>query len=487
MKLAVRFSVQGNGSGTLGRVKVEKGDTATVWSAAPSDPATEVVSRDGTSIIMTEELVQINGPTVVINVSGEAGDAVWDENGMQIDVIDSPSVANCYYGPASITINKNSSDGRSVFRSLVDAFEQLSNRCLPTNITITFATDDPAAGNALLRGVWGGSTLTINMGGHTFSNGRIAFQSCGIRIILRNGTVSADTNGGLVRADTVMRLNMLNIIMRGADGGSNEAGLYAYTSNVLLSNCEYYSMQYAIWAKDCSIISSQNGTGSVTRVYRAQTATYIGTSGTTPTYTASSASNIDSTSTLVGTIPSSGSGGTEPDAPTAVTTVTVTGVATGTYQASGSGWLNAPNTMQGGTLAGLNHYAVIYFDPTSWSGKTIIAASITLRRLTGGSGGSINVRLGTTAVTPRTSGSSPVPTILTNYGIIGTINANRTETFSLPPAALQEIATGGTATSLVIYDTEPQSSKYDYSPNYGMYAGQGDATYKPVLTVTYQA
>ena len=188
------------------------------------------------------------------------------------------------------------------------------------------------------------------------------------------------------------------------------------------------------------------------------------------------------TGIITGTIPGGSGGGTAPAAPVSTTTVTASSVSTRTYQAGGSGWLTGDTSIQQGRNSGYNHFGILWFGTSGWSGNTIAAATLTLRRLSGGAGSSITVRLKTVTVS---SASGNPATGATDYGAIGTIEQGQTAAFSLPVAAVQAIASGNAKGFMLYSDDSSNWGDRSFSRNYAMFAGSGNSSYKPSLSVTY--
>lgn len=460
--------------------KLEMGDSATPWMPAPGDTASGII--DGTTIIMDRDQMTFRGPTINLDVSGDSGDTRWDESGMTIPSINSPSVSRRYDGPATLTVNPSADpDGVSTFRTLTDALAVLSHKIIDRAIQITLAANT-TENNAVLEGVSGatpGTNPEIRIyGGDSASaaktlNGHLTVTDCvpklrfwGLNVACASGnavtvtrayvqigsydSVTA-TNGYALYATEGGKIRAVGTTLNGKTCGRADYGGW-----LLMGNTKGAGSTYSVDATDGGIICL---------------------SGTVPTGGKHRANGgilqDDSTGT-------SGGGGTTP---TSTTTVSAPLTSARTYQSGGSGWLSTTETIQQGLNAGYQHFAVIQFSTSGWSGKTIASGELTIHRLSGGKGGPITVKLMTTT---SAAGSGTPTGTYTNHGVIGTIDRNETATFSIPAAALQEIA-NGTRTSLMLYDNGSVWGGRTFSENYAMFSGSSDSTsgYRPKLSVTY--
>lgn len=367
-------------------------------------------------------------------------------------------------------------DGINAFRTLTDAFAALTGKWLDKSVTVTLATDTAEPGRALLSGVSGSGMIDVNLNGRTVG-GTLRFEKTTVELKLRGGTITSAGSGSLVELDRVTGIYVTTMSLVGT--GSIATGLAASYSRAALDGCGFYGLAVGVSSSHLSNVEVVNAVGSVATFLRMWDGGRIAIKGTAASYTTLSAG--DGTGIL--TNASSGSaGGTAPSTPTGTTTVTASSVSTRTYQPSGSGWINSDTSMQQGRNAGYNHYGIIWFGTTGWSGETIAAATLTLRRLSGGAGGSVTVRLKTVTVS---SASGDPNNSATDYGAIGTIEQGQTAAFSLPVAAVQAIASGNAKGFMLYSDDSSNWGDRSFSRNYAMFAGSGNSSYKPSLSVTY--
>lgn len=451
-------------------IKLETGNKATAWSPHPDDPADALES--GSTVVINKDEVAISTPTFSVNVSGGAGDTTFDQEGMTVPIVNSPSVAPRYTGPTSISVDASSAalaDG-SRFRTLTDALNALSNKWVDRNVTITLATNTTEPGVASLAGIGGSGVITIDLNSKTV-NGRLGFYYVTQPIEVKSGTISCTGDVSRIFFNGCTRAYIHDLSLVGSTT-SEGAGVQASFSAVYAGAISPYDLKYGFDSTNLSNIFVSNATGNVAAAFHITGASHIGLYGTVPTYT--TGVSKDASSTFDGTLPGSGSGGTTPSAPTATATVTASSVATKTYQPD-VGW-GTDVTLRQGTYGGIDNLGVISFGTTGWSGKTIVSGELTLRRLNGGKGSSVTVKMKTTTSTAA-SGQAAPNTTTTDYGVIGTVNINNTLACSIPAAALQEIA-NGTRKSLMLYA--------DGTADYAVFAGSDNSTYKPSLTVTYE-
>lgn len=460
--------------------KLELGDTATPWMPAPGDTASGIV--DGSVIIMDRDQMTFRGPVINLDVSGDAGDTRWDESGMTIPSINSPSTARRYDGPALLTVNPSADpDGVSIFRTLTDALAVLSHKSIDRAIQITIAANT-TENNATLEGVTGstpGTNPEIRIyGGDSAAaaktlNGRLTVTDCVPKVRFWGLNVASASGDAVTVTRAFLQIGSYDSVtapngcaLRAAEGGKIRA------VGTALNGKTCARAEFGGWV----LVSSAKGAGT-TYAVDATDGGIVCLAGTIPTGSKHRANGgilqDDSTGT-------SGGGGTTP---TSTTTVSASLTSARTYQSGGSGWLNTTETIQQGLNAGYQHFAVIQFDTTGWSGKTIASGELTLHRLSGGKGGPITVKLMTTA---SAAGSGTPTGTYTNHGTIGTIDRGETATFSIPAAALQEIASG-TRTSLMLYDNGSAWGGRTFSENYAMFSGSSDSTAanRPKLSVTY--
>jgi len=149
-----------------------------------------------------------------------------------------------------------------------------------------------------------------------------------------------------------------------------------------------------------------------------------------------------------------------------------------------NGWLSTSTygsaVYQGAVSGGALRRGCMWFDRTAFAGKTILSATLSLRRMTGiGGGGAVEVGVyGTTATAP-----SGTPAIGTKYA---SASVAREETKVIDVTKAAQALADGTIAGLMLYSTQTgKFSGKSYTYGYSKFYGSGDAN-APVLTVRYK-
>lgn len=453
--------------------KLEQGNKATAWSPSPDDGVKT------SKIIINDDEIDMDTSLLNIHIANaEIGDTAFDRTGFHSPNVDSPSVAPRYMGPTAITVNASSAaspDGSS-FRTLTDALAALSGKWLDKDVTVTVATNTGEGGGAAeyarLAGVFGSGSVTVAGGGKTVAT-RLGIERVGVPVAVSALTIASSyapsSQDAVVWCAAVADVRLSGCTINGSGVGNNIDGFACRSGSARIASTNIANTRMPIAARGGRIhVDGCTGSG-----YYGLVAVDGGRITYNGTYPSGSGSNTFTA--RAGTVSGTGSasGGTTPGTPTATTTVTASSVATKTYQA-GVGWMT-DSTLRQGAYGEITHLGVITFGTTGWSGKTVVSGQLTLRRLNGGKGSPVTVKLKTTTAQAASGQGNPAGTT-TDYGAIGTVNINNTLVCAIPAAALQEIA-GGTRKSLMLYA--------DGSADYAVFAGSDNATYKPSLTVTY--
>ena len=130
------------------------------------------------------------------------------------------------------------------------------------------------------------------------------------------------------------------------------------------------------------------------------------------------------------------------------------------------------------------HYGCMWFGSLKGvlSGTTVKSATLTLHRKTG-SGSSSAKTVYLCAIT--NTSASGVPSIVVNYGALGTIGRNQQVTFGIPVAAVQGLA-NGTYGGLCLYETPYNFGSSSWSNCYMRMSGS-DTSSRPYLQVVYNS
>lgn len=453
--------------------KLEKGEIVTDWSRAPEDGVKT------TKNIINDSQVDVESNDFSIHIiDANTGDTTLDNTGFYSPNIDSPSVTPRYAGPTAITVNANSvasSDG-STFRTLTDALAALSGKWLEKNVTITMSTNTTEGAGATnyvkLAGVFGPGSITI-AGNSKSITARINIERTGVPVTISSLTIASSyvpsSQEAIVWCTAVTDVSISSCTINGSGVSNNIDGFTCHSGFSKISSTNIANTRMPIAARGGRIhVDACTGSG-----YYGLVAVDGGRITYNNTYPSGSGSNT--LEARAGTITGTGSpsGGSTPTPPSSTTTVTAASVATKTYQVS-NGWLSDV-TLRQGVYDNITHYGVISFGTTGWSGKTIVSGTLTIRRLNGGKGSSVTVKMKTTTSTAAAGQANPAGTT-TDYGAIGTVNINNTLVCAIPAAALQEIA-NNTRKSLMLYA--------DGATDYAVFAGSDNSTYKPSLEVVY--
>lgn len=155
------------------------------------------------------------------------------------------------------------------------------------------------------------------------------------------------------------------------------------------------------------------------------------------------------------------------------------------------GWSRRPHTQASSLTQGsyrgeggnTRFYAgLIWFDDaaSALSGKTIVSATLTLRRSNGGYSNAVPVWLSSSALTSANYSTTLSPTLTTPVNA-GTLDKQTAGTFDVT-SLMSAIQAGG---AIAVYESSSTTVTDTWSPAYTHFYGKG-SNYEPVLTVTYQ-
>jgi hypothetical protein len=162
-------------------------------------------------------------------------------------------------------------------------------------------------------------------------------------------------------------------------------------------------------------------------------------------------------------------------------TVTSTSLAATSTRTWNGGWISGNVLYQGKTGSdGQLRRGCMWFDTSAISGKTIVSATLTLKRVDGiGGGGSVAVGIyGTTAAS-----ASGTPAVGTKYASVSLANG---ATKSVDVTEAVKALAAGSIKGLMVYDTQTGTfNSKNYTYGYCKLYGSGDSA-KPVLNVVYK-
>lgn len=169
-----------------------------------------------------------------------------------------------------------------------------------------------------------------------------------------------------------------------------------------------------------------------------------------------------------------------PSAPSVETVTSASLAATSTRTWNG-GWISGNVLYQGKVGSdGQLRRGCMWFDLSAIAGKTIVSATLTLKRVGGiGGGGSVSVGIyGTTAAS-----ASGTPAVGTKYASVSLANG---ATKSVDVTAAVQALVNGSIKGLMVYDTQTGTyNSKNYTYGYCKLYGSSDGA-KPVLSVTYK-
>lgn len=396
--------------------------------------------KAGSSIEITEEKVQISSKTTSISIPADdttdAAEIVSiDEEGLRTTELTAEDIhSDSIVGTAAGGTYTPANAGE--LRALLD---DLAGCCMTGDININAAT--VAGGSFTIRGLHGHGVLTVT--GGTVNDLKV--QNCSVMVRFNN-TVFESSGTAVTAYNSLLYLS-------GATLTAAE-GVYAYYgARVIMNNCK----------GDCE---------TVLRATSGSVVTVAGTTCPTGALGLVTAAEVYSTVEFV-----------EPAQAPTVSEVTTVSIAANNTRTWGGSWLSTSTfgtaLYQGATGGGTLRRGCMWFPLTAISGKEIISATLTLKRVSGiGGGGSVSIGIyGTTA-----TGASGEPAIGTKYAELTLANG---ASGSVDVTAAVQALANGTIKGLMIYDDRTgtfggKTYTYGYCKIYGTGSGV------PTLNVTYK-
>jgi hypothetical protein len=435
----------------------------------------------GTNVMITDDKFRVASSEVEFAIYGGNGEEAIskiDEGGAYFPALEAPDVAPRWPGPYTLTVNPAATpdEAAGVYNSLQAVADALAGVTLDRMLTVSITSGAMLYGNAEFRNISGAHVrLSTSGAGKPVLAGYIYLTDCPCGVRIGNMQILAQKSDvSSVGTNRNCLLILENcIINRGAYTGNCvhvDFGASAY-----LSGCEFYGGR-GVYAAPTSKVTMVNCKGGdFTNGAVLSTGATVLCGGTIPAGTYSRGNNgiLDTT----GCTQDSGAG-TPPIPDETVATYAAT--ASGYYRTA---WQSGSQMRQGYTGYELTGWFRFDNDTlrSALAGKTIKDAKLRLRRVSGlGVSTAIKVRLYGTTKASKTGGQPDRPIL---YGDIGAIGNGKTATFTIPNAAISDLASGA-INAFVLYardgSTLPGKS---YSANYGGFYGAGDDG--PQLTVTY--
>ena len=422
--------------------KLEIGGVATEWSPSPEDPGQALNTYSGVRIDQDEiQLVSAKTTIAVPGGNGEDDVARFDAEGVHARIVEADTI----YSPSVVAAQGAETFAPANAGALAAIGENLRNVCLTGDVTVNM----PAltGGTLNLTGVSGGHTLKFS--GGTLNGANIL--GCSARIEFENVTFA--TSGAAVTANDSDMVLLNRCTLNAGTGVLADEG-----SRVRLYSC----------GGVCDVAANSRGFSEVT---------FNGTAPGTDMPYGVAQTALGGQIYAGARLTAKPSSTPEPDKPT-VQTVTLTPTLTRTYDGS---WRDGYCLWQGRYGTRNLNRGCMWFNTSDFAGKTVLSASLSLKRLSGaGSGGAVAVKIcGTTA-----TGASGAPAVGSQYA---SVSIGQNERRSVDVTAAAQALASGTIKGLMLYDssTTNMSSSNNYTACYAKLYGY-DSGDRPVLTVTYQ-
>jgi phage minor structural protein len=479
-----------------------KGDISTIQQQADgivlavqgkldSDDPAAGVETSGVSI--TSNQVAISTPVFAVNVEGTNGDMSLDDSGLSVGIIDSPSVASRYYGPATLYVNKNASDAAVAagthFRSLKAALNSLRYKHLGYQVTVSIANGTYYESDLRLWGVCGGHMLTIEFNDATLADTYFELANCTTSVILdkmRLTQRSIADHGVYVAGCKYVRFQQCRLTALTGATSTTAAIQGDRGSKIDVRESHMYGGWRAFRCNGLADGISINNKGDCRL---AVDGSVIIASGTQPcdqstfAYGSANGGIIHQTGVTVDF------GSATPPEPTTATqtfAATTTRTAYGSAEWPGS-WRSDTNQFWQGYTNGMQYQVGMMWFPglSAVAGKTILEAKLTLRRVSGiGPGGKVKI-IGYYGARASNAGSGS-PTGRTSMGTLGTLSNGQQDDFTIPAAAISYLAADPTGRCLALHPGNSSvASGHNYSWDYCKFYGVGSG-YVPYLEVTYE-
>lgn len=429
------------------RVKLERGSVATDWSNAPE----ELIS--GTNVRITDKEFAVTVPKdgralfAVKDASDEDETLRLDADGMhaqrgEFDVISSPSVVPTWeageYAPES----------NGDFAALL---QNMDGHYLKGRVTVD--ASNVVGGAYEVSGLTGPGPLVIQ-------SPRIAgltVKGCSVPVRLTNPMFTT-AGDALTAEDSFVTLT---------DGSINAQSCGIVSSGfsrVIAENC----------TGSCVPWQATPG-GALNPAYLAK----VG-AGSAVIFTGANVpyglAEISPGGELYAAVPLRMTDETPTEEIPEIVQATLPATLTKTYDSS---WRDGNDLYQGRYGTRTLNRGCMWFDLTAISGKTILSATLTLRRMPGaGTGSNLTANIHGTPAT----GASGTPGIGAKYASVS-VAQNASKSVDVT-SAVQALA-DGTIRGLMLYDARTTNGSGGYTAGYGKFYGHTSG-YRPYLTVTYQ-
>lgn len=485
--LTTKFeAIAGRVTLSVTRQELEDGLSTKLDSGDPSvgvSNASVTIDPDGIYLSTTEngQIVSRVGDDIELQIDK---DGVSGKKGV-FDSLDAPNIVQAYIG------------GNFPWQGTLQATLDALPKYLKADTTITIPAGTYPE-DITIFGYKGARLLLENASGAKVTiQGTITISHCDRVVIsadaLGNFEVyplsSTPQNVIYCHANTWVQFTNLNV--SGYRSGSTYYGVFVVGGGFQMMGCciEYTSRSAIVGSCSLGWLLDNKGGGSSNAntgySIMASGGGHLGVNGTIPKSTSGTheyAGTIKANGTLVQT-----EGGISYVAPTSFTQTF--------YPTSHCvyllGWSRRPHTQASSLTQGsyrgeggnTRFYAgLIWFDDAAsvLSGKTIVSATLTLRRSNGGYSNAVPVWLSSSALTSADYSTTLSPTLTTPVNA-GTLDKQTEGTFDVT-SLMSAIQAGG---AIAVYESSSTTVTDTWSPAYTHFYGKG-SNYEPVLTVTYQ-
>lgn len=493
-----QFFLRMNGRFRIKAPKLEFGNVVTDWSAHPE----EVYA--GSSVSITKNEVSISTPKFEVNIPNSTGSKTMlsiDERGVYGQSIIAPNITQRYTGPTILYVDPAATETQiaagNYFRSLADACATLRDRYLGYNVTVNLAAGMTEYGTVSLQGTMGYGSVTIEGAstGPAKLKGKLGLYSLAIRLYISYLDIDASLDYGVDVKGCASYVSLDHCVLNGRGTGvSGHYGVNAETgAKVRVTNCAIYNFARPIYANNTCMVSGVDNKGNSTVCASGAIMMLSGKQpcgSTAWTATQYGGGQVFAQSVTVDQ-------GDYPSAPPAQpTTKTYYAATTRTYSPK-TGWATSGDAVRQGYTKNVGQLrGCMWFSGlTALSGNSILSATLRLtRNSTQGVSYGVAIELwGTT----MGSGMTGEPVLTKNYGTVLAGGSDddtsrgivwgETEAFTIPAAAISDIAAGNTSGLMIVSSDDSLYQSKVYSRNYAGFSGaSAEDGAKPMLTVVYQ-
>lgn len=512
----VEFFLRRNGAYSISAPKLEFGSEATDWS--PHEEDIENALRAEIKVTQKEIILEVDkkanrgeldtgtdgGVRAVItkdkfsvDVPGEDGDFELNESGAKVPVlianrIEAPNVAPRYDGPAALTVDPAATSAQikagNYFRSLSDALARLNGKWLPYSVTINMSAGMSEYGTLQVRGMAGNGQITINGNGARLT-GRMEVHLMAVPVTFDKLNVDVPANGcGYHIANGSVYAQIKSCVINGR--GSGWGVRSAQGSQVTVNGCELYGLTRSLYTQYGGRLYGEGNKGDC--VAASASGGFMSLTGTQPCHqSAWTAYKAGAGQVFTEDVTVDMGTATPPVAEptTAKFLMLHADTYAGGYENSWS-YQKHDDIMQGYTEHAGRLFGCIWFDNSAIREVGINTVRQAALQLTAqkyiGRGVSVEVHLWGTAT--EYTGRSGAPELTVDYGVIGRSAPGETTTITIPAQAATDLVRGKINALMLYSDDDTLYEDRNFSRNYMRFDGgtKGDASTRPVLTVTYE-